>query len=162
MDIRIIEIHDPVAGVQYVFNSKDHIAYRYPFSAAEPRPKRPPLPPPPTKPPNPGQPQITTESLGSQVMEGVYVDGTRTTTVFPTGWMGNDRPITRICDMWHSPDLDITVLLQCSEPPNSESAFRLTNISRAEPDPSLFQLPSGYSVVDGPDKIRMTFPPSSQ
>jgi hypothetical protein len=164
-DIKIIEIHDPVAGVQYVFNSRDHVAYRYPFSAAEepPAPTTPPvLPPREPRPSNPDQPQTTRESLGFQVIEGVSAEGTRTTTVFPVGWMGNDRPITRICDGWHSSELNIEVLWTCGEPPNSESVNRLTNISRAEPDEALFQVPSGYSIVDGPDKIKMTFPQNSQ
>jgi hypothetical protein len=33
------------------------------------------------------------ESLGKQEMEGVEVDGTRTTTVIPQGQIGNDRPL---------------------------------------------------------------------
>jgi len=163
--IDLVEIRDPIAGVQYVFNTRDLIAYRYPFTAAEPPPQTPPVTSVPVKPPsspNPDQPTTTTESLGSTVIEGITVDGTRRITVFPTGWMGNNRPITKVCDTWHSAELNINVLYQCSEPPNSESAFRLTDISRGEPDPSLFQLPPEYSIVDGPDRITMTFHPSAQ
>lgn len=162
--IDLIEIRDPIAGVQYVFNTHDRVAYRYPFTAEPPGKPRPvsPLPVEPPPPPKPDQPKTTTESLGSKVIEGVTVDGTRRTTVFPPGWMGADRSITKICDTWLSPDLKITVLYLCSQPPNSESAFRLTNISRAEPDPSLFQPPPDYSIVDGPDRITMVLHPSPQ
>jgi hypothetical protein len=27
--------------------------------------------------------------------------------------------------------------------------MRLTNISRSEPDPTLFQVPAGYDIIDG-------------
>lgn len=166
-DIELIEIRDPVLGVQYVFNNRDRIAYQYSFKADEPQQRPAETPNAPSRPPAPkpdsSKTMITTESLGSQIIEGVYVEGTRTTTVFPAGsWMGNDRPITRICDKWYSPQLQLTVLDQCSQPPNSETVNRLTNISRTEPDPTLFRVPPGYSIVDGPDRIKMNFSPPMQ
>ena len=37
-----------------------------------------------------------------------------------------------------------------SDPRTGEQTYRLTNINRSEPDPSLFQLPTGYKVVRVP------------
>ena len=37
------------------------------------------------------QAQVTTESLGSQTMEGVFVTGVRTTRTIPAGQIGNER-----------------------------------------------------------------------
>jgi hypothetical protein len=82
-------------------------------------------------------------------MEGVLVQGQRTTTVYPEGFFGNDRPITTVNETWTSPDLKIMVLSKTSDPRSGESTTRLTNISRAEPDPSLFQVPPDYQIVNG-------------
>lgn len=178
-DIKVIEITDPVAGVQYVLDTQNRIAYRFPFKAFEPpassqvlagdlnspgtRVPGPALQAPPSqaKPPSsapvdPQRPQVSTESLGTEVMEGVYVEGRRTTTVFPTGSEGNDRPITRTCEEWFAPDLGRMVLYKCSDP-RGDNVTHLTNIDRSEPDPSLFQVPQGYSIVDGHGRISIKF-----
>jgi hypothetical protein len=34
-----------------------------------------------------------------------------------------------------------------------EQTFRLTNIVRTEPNPSLFTVPSDFKIVDGPQPI---------
>jgi hypothetical protein len=96
------------------------------------------------------RPQISRESLGTQTVEGVLAEGTRATMVFPIGAVGNDRPITTVSESWMSPELKMVVLSKNSDPRNGESTTRLTNISRAEPNPSLFQIPSDYEVVDMP------------
>ncbi len=37
-----------------------------------------------------------TEQLAAQPIEGVLAEGTRTTTTYPAGFFGNDRPVTTI------------------------------------------------------------------
>jgi hypothetical protein len=37
-----------------------------------------------------------------------------------------------------------------SDPRYGESTYKLTNISRSEPDHSLFEVPSDYTVREGP------------
>jgi hypothetical protein len=95
----------------------------------------------------------TTEDLGSQVMEGVTVVGTRTTRVIPTGQIGNDAPISIVTEVWTSPDLKTVVSSKRSDPRMGVQTFDLTNISRTEPDSSLFTVPSDFKVVDGPQPI---------
>src|SRR5271165_3363655 len=51
------------------------------------------------------QDQGNTEDLGSQTMEGVLVNGVRTTHTIPAGQIGNERPITIVTEVWTSPDL---------------------------------------------------------
>lgn len=158
-----IEILDPVAGVQYIINPQKHMAYRYPYAARPEPERRPPSTPPPLPPPNPDRPQISRQSLGTQVMEGVTVEGQRITTTYPVGYMGNDRPFSRTCDEWRAPDLRITVLYSCTDPRSGDSETRLTNIIRSEPDPSVFQVPSDYTILDGPSDGHLTWTvPSSQ
>jgi len=96
----------------------------------------------------------TTEDLGSQTMEGALVNGTRTTRTIPTGQIGNDAPIKIVTEVWTSPDLKTVVYSKRGDPRMGEQTFQLTNIVRAEPDPSLFFVPAGFTITDGPQPIQ--------
>jgi hypothetical protein len=129
----------------------------------------PPLPPPDAMPatmaaPAPGvffekhlitseQDEGNSEDLGSQTMEGVIVNGVRTTHTIPAGQIGNDRLITIVTEVWTSPDLKTVVYSKRSDPRMGEQTFRLTNIVRTEPNPSLFTVPADFKIVDGPQPI---------
>lgn len=97
-----------------------------------------------------------TEDLGAQTMEGVEVTGTRTTTTIPAGAIGNERPIEIVYEKWYSPELKVTVMSRHSDPRFGEQTYRLTNINRSEPDPSLFSV-NGYRVVNSSPKAAATF-----
>ena len=90
--------------------------------------------------------QIKTESLGTQVIEGVPADGTRTTHTIPAGQIGNERPLEITSEVWTSPELQMVILSKRNDPRFGETVYRLTDIKRAEPDPSLFQIPSGFTT----------------
>ncbi len=90
------------------------------------------------------------ESLGKQSIEGVEAEGTRTTVTSPAGEIGNERAIEIISERWYSPELQTVVMTKHSDPRFGETVYRLTNISRADPDASLFQVPSGYKIKDAP------------
>lgn len=90
--------------------------------------------------------EVKTESLGTQTMEGVQATGTRTTRTIPAGEIGNERPLEITSEVWTSPDLQTVVMSKRNDPRIGETVYKLTNIQRAEPDPSLFQVPSGFSV----------------
>ena len=92
--------------------------------------------------------QVSTEDLGSQTMEGVLVKGTRTTHTIPAGQIGNEAPITIVSEVWTSPELKTVVYSKRSDPRVGEQTFRLTNIIRAEPNPSLFTVPADFRIVD--------------
>ncbi len=100
------------------------------------------------------QAQASTEDLGSQTMEGVLVNGVRTTHTIPAGQIGNERPISIVSEIWTSPDLKTVVFSKRTDPRMGEQTFRLTNIVRAEPDPSLFTVPPDFKIVEGPQPIR--------
>ena len=100
-----------------------------------------------------GAPQPVVESLGDQVMQGLKVQGTRTTTTIPAGQMGNERPIETVSERWYSPDLQTTVKFTHSDPWSGETTYQLTNINRSEPEASLFQIPAGYAVKEGPPML---------
>jgi hypothetical protein len=99
----------------------------------------------------------TTEDLGSQMIDGVLVAGTRTTTTIPVGVQGNDRPLVNTTETWISPDLKITVLRVTTSPISGVQTFRIENLSRTAPDPILFMPPADYTVVDETGSFTINF-----
>jgi hypothetical protein len=89
------------------------------------------------------------ESLGTQMIEGVSAQGDRQTSTIEAGAIGNDRPIQIVSERWYSPDLQMEVMTRHSDPRMGEEITRLINISRAEPDRSLFEVPAGYQITEG-------------
>jgi hypothetical protein len=106
--------------------------------------------------------QSTKESLGTQQIEGVNAEGTRVTHTIPAGAIGNEQPIATVVETWTSPELHTLVLQKRSDPRFGETIYRLTNIKRAEPDPTLFQVPSGYKTEEGPHKVLLQGPPPGE
>lgn len=94
-------------------------------------------------------PNVQTESLGKQLVEGVEAEGTRTTRTIPAGEIGNEQPIQIVSERWYSPELQVTVMTRQSDPRVGETTYRLTNINRADPDRALFEIPAGYTVREG-------------
>jgi hypothetical protein len=107
-------------------------------------------------PSDPSKPEIMGEDLGDRVIEGVVARGHRTTTVWPVGSQGNDRPITDIQENWNSAELSMMVLAKNTFARHGEQVTRLVNIRRAEPEPTLFQAPAGYTIVDDKDSFKIT------
>jgi hypothetical protein len=97
--------------------------------------------------------QAATEDLGTQTMEGIQVTGVRTTRTIPAGEIGNEKPIVIVTEVWTSPDLKTVVYSKRSDPRMGEQIFKLTNITRAEPDASLFTVPADFKVTDGPQNF---------
>ena len=98
----------------------------------------------------PGTGETRTESLGVQNIEGVDAEGTRTITTIPAGAIGNERPIEIVYERWYSKELQTIVYSKHSDPRFGEQTYRLTNINRSEPDPSLFEVPNGYRIQTEP------------
>jgi hypothetical protein len=98
--------------------------------------------------------EVSTEDLGTQTMEGVLVEGTRTTRTIPAGEIGNEKPISIVTEVWTSPELKTVVMSKRSDPRMGEHTFQLTNIVRAEPDASLFKVPADFKIVEGPQPIQ--------
>jgi len=174
----LVFIQDPVAQVSYVLNLTDKTAQKLPMpppnaagsaapavanafyiqsgggpsTAAAPMPMPPPMALQRTIVAS-DQDQVATEDLGSQTMEGIVVNGTRTTRTIPAGEIGNDKTISIVTEVWMSPDLKTVISSKLNDPRMGEQTFQLTNIVRAEPDPSLFTVPSDFKIIDGPQKI---------
>jgi hypothetical protein len=141
----VVIINDPVANVQYVLDPNRKVARKLP---SPPTNWRAPSGTPPPNIPRSGSTESATVDLGMQFMAGVNAQGTRTTRTIPAGAIGNAQPLTITTERWLSPDLQTVVLTKRTDPRTGSSLFQLTNIIRQEPDPTLFQVPSDYTVQD--------------
>lgn len=97
--------------------------------------------------------ETRTEELGSRDFEGVTADGKRTVTTIPADAIGNERPIEISYERWYSKQLELVVYSKHSDPRFGDQTYKLTNLVRSEPDPSLFTLPQGYKLLTAPDAV---------
>ncbi|HUB79110.1 MAG TPA: hypothetical protein VMB03_09955 [Bryobacteraceae bacterium] len=145
----MISIHDPVAGVNTELDSAAKTARQMTlpnFRGHNPnfqgRPGR-------------GQngaasdPNVVTTDLGMQTINGIQATGTRVTRTIPAGQIGNAQPLQIVTETWRSPDLQVPVMTKRVDPLHGNVTVQLTNITRAEPDPSLFQVPTDYTISAG-------------
>ena len=173
-DLMTVEIVDPVSGFSYILDPYNHVAHRFAPPEGHKGPARyveesravpqgaKPTPNSHATPASPqtDRPEVSTESLGSEIIEGVNAEGQKTTRTLPIGMMGNDRPLVSVMESWFSPALRITVLTKNSDPRMGESVTRMRNIDRSEPDPALFGVPADYQIVDdnGEAEIKIVRP----
>jgi hypothetical protein len=159
---RAIVIHDPVAGMSYALDPASHTARSMQIRAprsdaasqehANARAAR-------------SQANLKTEDLGTQTIQGVSAQGKRVTRVIPAGQEGNEKEIDIVTETWYSPDLQMLVMSKTSDPRYGDVVYQLNSISRAEPDPALFTVPSEYTVEQGRPMGRGHFrggPPPAQ
>jgi hypothetical protein len=97
--------------------------------------------------------------LGSKDIEGVRVDGERTTWTIEAGRLGNEKPIVITREVWTSPDLLLTVQSREFDPRSGEITYRLSKLKRGEPDPALMKVPADYDA--GRAGTRPAPPPAS-
>ena len=97
---------------------------------------------------------VKTESLGSKAIEGIPATGTKTTDTIPAGTIGNDKDLLITRETWYSPDLKLVLQSTQTDPRFGETTYSLTNVQRNEPDPSLFQVPAGYTTEKVPVMVQ--------
>ena len=148
----VVTIHDPVAGTTSELDTTSKTAHTMNMpgrgnggpraNAAVNNGNRPGRGP-------ANDPNVTTENLGMQTVNGVQANGTRVTRTIPAGRIGNAQPIQMVTETWRSPDLQVPVMVKTTDPRRGTTVTQLTNITRSEPDPTLFQVPSDYTVTKG-------------
>lgn len=169
---RLVQIYDPVEGHSYTLDPQNHVAHRVAVQtlpeaharttqlANDPSNGQPAFPL--TARLGKGannlrRPDMKREPLGTEMIDGVEAEGWRTTITTAAGAIGNDKPITHVCETWHATELQILVLSKCTDPRSGHSTMRLQNLDRSEPDASLFTVPSDYTIVDDNDRFTMHF-----
>jgi hypothetical protein len=91
---------------------------------------------------------LSRESLGQQTMNSVPVMGTRESTSTVAGTGGNSRVVISSKELWYSPDLNMYLSVIRKDPQLGQITLTVTDLSRAEPDPSWFGVPPGYKTMD--------------
>jgi hypothetical protein len=138
-----IEISDPTSHEQYICVPREQVCRLQQFfprsiapsSAAGTAANQPSAP---------GQ-----EFLGRQTIEGLESIGTLETTLIETGAVGNNSPILEKREFWYSPQIGVNLITKRDDPRfATQQNFEVTNIALGEPDAKLFELPSGYKVID--------------
>lgn len=160
-----IVIMDPVAGYRYVLELAKHVARRSAIpsgrTAQQFNPGRSPAAlaapassaartPVAASNSTAARLDVSRESLGTKTVSGVIAEGLRRTITYPAGAIGNDRPIVVTDETWTSPELSVILLLIHHDPRSGDTTNKVQNLSRAEPDPSLFQVPPDYEIIDQP------------
>ena len=153
MDGRVL-IDDPVAGTGFVLDPETKTAMQRPSFPGH-------------RPPDGGggarhdkgdkeEPPggKASQPLGTRTIEGLEATGTRHTLTIPAGEIGNEKPIEVVSERWYSPELQAVVLSTHRDPRTGQDTHRLTGITRGEPDKSLFEVPEGFTVRQGPPPFR--------
>ncbi|MBT9504474.1 MAG: hypothetical protein IV092_24735 [Burkholderiaceae bacterium] len=83
--------------------------------------------------------------LGSKEIDGLKVNGERTTWTIAAGKVGNEKPILITRDVWTSPELMLTVNSRDFDPRSGEVNYRLQNLRRGEPEAALMRVPADYA-----------------
>ena len=146
----MVRISDPVARVVRILNPQNKTVSERPM----------PQPPPRSgdgkahvwRPPRPGArsaDDVVKEDLGTQTINGLPATGTRVTRTIPAGAMGNAQAIQIVRETWVSSDLKVPVMVKTSDPRFGTTVTQLTNVTRSEPDATLFQTPAGYTSSQG-------------
>jgi hypothetical protein len=148
---QVVSIYDPVLGVQYSLDAKNQVARRF-FIPGPPSGQL-------STPHLPGATLVSgfyckfgppclvtaSESLGTQVIDGIVTEGQRVTTTSAAS--SRQDAWTAVIESWRSPELQV-ILLEKESNTLWDSTTRLENINRAEPDPLLFRIPLDYTIVD--------------
>ena len=138
---QFITLFDPVAGFQARLNPQKLTAEKHPLPPQKSSGDTPPAPP-----ADEDRPQIKTEDLGTNTIEGQAVTGKRVTITVPAGQAGNTDAAQIVREIWTSTALKVPVQVTSTDPHFGKSTTQLTGISQGEPDAALFQIPSNYKV----------------
>jgi len=87
------------------------------------------------------QAQISWSNLGEYTLGGITVTRTRETCKQKGG--------SSAVDFWHNSELQLDLHVASYNPPQvgiPTIDHRITDISRSEPDPTIFQVPNGYTL----------------
>jgi len=136
---RIVSMHlyDPQNRQSTFMDPVTHIARQSVLSKAEMDPSR----------------QVTNssaqgEDLGGDTMENVEVHGTRRSKTIPAQFSGTGQAIVVTDEYWYSEELHLNMLVKHNDPRTGEQTVTVTHVNRAEPDQTMFQVPSSYNIVD--------------
>jgi len=141
----IVTIFDPVARQRIEYDTARKTARIFALPQGQPTgaPGHGRRPGPPS---GSSRPNIVRESLPSQTLDGVTVQGTKTTLTIAAGAMGNDKPLVSTEERWYSSDLQMILSSTRNDPRFGQTTYIVSNLQQGAPNPSLFQVPAGYQT----------------
>jgi hypothetical protein len=92
--------------------------------------------------------KMESASLGTSVIDSLSVEGTKETTSVAVGAYGNKQPMEITREIWHSPELDLNVLITKVDPRTETTTRKIDIVSRGEPDAGYFAIPPDYAFLD--------------
>ena len=139
-----ITIFDPVAGVSYMLDPATNTAVKHTLPAAGTMRQ-----PPPNRGANSANAPVKTD-LGTKTFGNLQATGTSTVRTIPAGAIGNAQPIVISREVWISTALQVPVHIATSDPRFGTTTMDLTNVTQGDQDPTLFQVPSNYTIENAP------------
>lgn len=128
-----VHIFDPATRISYFFNPATRIAQQQ--VVREPRTE--------VLPHN-----ANNEDLGYTTLNGMQAKGTRLTRTIPAAISGTGKPVQIVDEFWYSEDLHMNLLERHTDVRGGIQTVAILSIQRDEPEPSLFELPEGYKIID--------------
>jgi len=129
-----VHVFDPATRISYIFNPATMLAREQH------------IPPPRT------QAQFTTnanmQDLGFTTLDGLQAKGTRATREVPAPVSGTGKAVTVTDEFWYSEELHMNLMEEHTDVRGGKQSFAILSIKRDEPAPSLFEVPTGYRIVD--------------
>jgi hypothetical protein len=95
-----------------------------------------------------GTRSLSREDLGQNSIDGMSVTGTREATVINPGVVGNEQALVSTREFWYSAAIQTNVAVTRIDPREGKQAIQLIDLSLDEPDPRVFEIPEGYTVLN--------------
>jgi hypothetical protein len=135
-----IHIYDPQTRTNTFIDPRQKVAWQNTLN-------RPPSTAPPDKRSAPSSAYVKEEDLGTRRMEGVECHGIRDTQTIPADEGGNGKEVVVVDEYWYSDELRLNMLVIHRDPRTGEQTTTVTQVSRSDPDPAIFAVPSGYQII---------------
>jgi hypothetical protein len=87
------------------------------------------------------------EDLGTQSISGVSAHGVRQIQTIPAESSNTGKEIVLTDEYWYAEDLHMNVAVKHDDPRTGRVSMTLTQVTRTEPDPSIFQIPDDYKMT---------------
>lgn len=97
----------------------------------------------------PPSPYTTEEDLGTRNVNHVALHGVRETQTIPAEQSGTGQAVVVTDEYWYSADLHMNLALRHDDPRTGSVTMAVTQVTLAEPDAGLFEIPEGYQRSDG-------------
>jgi hypothetical protein len=134
-----IHIYDPQTRTSTFIDPQRQVAWQSTLN-------RPPAAAPPLATSSAANSYIKKENLGTRTMEGVEVHGVRDIQTIPAEANGGQE-VTVVDEYRYSEDLRLNMLAIHKDPRTGEQTTTVTQVDRSEPDPAIFEIPSGYKIL---------------